>query len=440
MHTHDRQILSLAVPSIVSNITVPLLGLADVAIVGHIGNATHIGAIAIGSMIFNVVYWLFGFLRMGTSGMTSQSYGRQDMDGCIDIFIRSIMVAMSVAVSFLVFQLPLRSLAIWLMQTPSDILPMVKCYFNIVIWGAPAMLGLYAVTGWYVGMQNTRIPMLVAVLQNVVNVMLSLFFVFFMDMGIIGVATGTLVAQWSGLLLSLALFFINYASVAGRGTTNLFRRITMAVNQGSGVWRQFFMVNRDIFLRTLFLVAVNMFFTSAGASQGAMILAVNTLLMVLFTLFSYVMDGFAYAGEALAGRYYGAKDLLSLQTVVSRLFRWGLIMVIVFTLVYVIGGSSFLSLLTDDNEVVRASNPYIYWAFAIPAAGVSAFVYDGIFIGITATQGMLQSSLVATVVFFVLYLLLFQLYGNHALWFSFIVYLLMRGLVQRYLFHHMPIL
>ena len=200
------------------------------------------------------------------------------------------------------------------------------------------------------------------------------------------------------------------------------------------------MVNRDIFLRTLFLVAVNMFFTSAGASQGAMILAVNTLLMVLFTLFSYVMDGFAYAGEALAGRYYGAKDLLSLQTVVSRLFRWGLIMVIVFTLVYVIGGSSFLSLLTDDNEVVRASSPYIYWAFAIPAAGVSAFVYDGIFIGITATQGMLQSSLVATVVFFVLYLLLFPLYGNHALWFSFIVYLLMRGLVQRYLFLHLPIL
>ena len=170
----NKEILNLAVPSIISNITVPLLGLVDVAIVGHIGNETYIGAIAIGSMLFNVVYWVFGFLRMGTSGMTSQAYGRRDLQEAMRLLVRVLTVAFAIALCFIVCQMPLLKLGVWLMNTPEESVSLVKKYFLIVIWGAPATLGLYGITGWFVGMQNTRIPMMVAILQNITNIIVSL--------------------------------------------------------------------------------------------------------------------------------------------------------------------------------------------------------------------------------------------------------------------------
>lgn len=417
----DKEILRLALPSIVSNITVPLLGLVDVSIVGHIGDARYIGAIAVGSMIFNVLYWLFGFLRMGTSGLTAQAYGAQNREETTRMLHRGLTVALLTAAAILLLQLPLRHVAFFLMQATPDVVQLCTPYYNICVWGAPAVLGLYALTGWYIGMQNTRIPMLIAIGQNVVNILASLVLVFGLGLQIEGVALGTVIAQWAGFLTSLWLLHRNY----GLSVRFCFSRMSA-----------FLRVNRDIFLRTVCLVCVNLWFTSAGAAQGAVILAVNTLLMQLYLLFSYVLDGFAYAGEALSGRYYGAGDRQALDSVVKRLFGWGGAVTLLFTLTYVAGGSAFLGLLTSDAQVVSAAVPYMPWAWFVPVAGMAAFVWDGIFIGLTLSRDMLRSCFVASVAFFALYFALHPALGNHALWLALLVYLALRGLVQTWLYRH----
>lgn len=424
-----KQVFKLALPSIISNITVPLLGIIDLTIVGHMGDVIYIGAIAIGTMIFNVLYWLFGFVRMGTSGMTSQALGRRDLTEAMRLLVRSQTISTAIAATFIVFQLPIRWMALTIMQPTEQIAEQAAIYFSICIWGAPAMLGLYGLTGWFIGMQNTRIPMLVSIFQNIVNIVASVTFVFGFGMKIQGVALGTLTAQWTGFLLALYCWKRHYGRLAEYNwKDDLFKRSTMV---------RFFAVNRDIFIRTLFLVGVNFFFISAGSRQGAIILSVNTLLMTLFTLFSYVMDGFAYAGEALSGKYYSAANKLAFDRVYNSLFAWGAIMAVVFTLVYAVGGNGFLMLLTNEAVVVQSAETYFWWAVMIPIVSVSAFVYDGIFIGLTATRGMLVSSVVSALVFFALYLALQTYLGNHALWLAFIVYLDLRGGIQWFLYRRM---
>ena len=403
-----------------TNITVPLLGLVDTAIVGHMGSAAYIGAVAVGSMIFNLVYWLFGFLRMGTSGMTAQACGRRDFNEITRLLVRSGWVSLTIALLIVVLQWPIREGMLWFIGPTDDVRPLAATYFDIVVWGAPAMLSLYSLSGWFIGMQNTRIPMLVSIMQNVVNILASLTFVYGLGMKVEGVALGTVVAQYAGCMMALWCLWRYYRKVLGlRGQS--FHRSSLTA---------YFSSNRDIFLRTLCLVAVNLYFTSAGARQGATILAVNTLLMQLYLLFSYILDGFAYAGEALGGKYWGAKEMDTYKDIVRRLFGWGALMTILFTAIYVIGGTPFLSILTDEPQVVEASKAYVWWAYLIPAAGVAAFIWDGLFIGTTQTRGMLVSSAVAALVFFVTATVTMNIMGNHGLWLSMILYLLTRGIIQ----------
>ena len=427
MNPKDHQILRIALPAIVTNLTIPLLGLVDTAIVGHMGDAAYIGAIAVGSMIFSLVYWVFGFLRMGTSGMTAQARGRRDMKEVMRLLMRSLLGSMVIALTVIVFQYPLREMMLWLIAPTADVRSLSVTYFNIVVWGAPAVLGLYSLSGWFIGMQNSRTPMLISIMQNVVNILASLSLVYGLRMKVEGVALGTVIAQYAGLFVAVGLWWRYY------------RRLSLGkvllVKEKFVDWLVFFRVNRDIFLRTLFLVAVNLYFTSAGARQGAVILAVNTLLMQLYLFFSYFMDGFAYAGEAWGGRYWGAQDMVAFREVVRRLFVWGTAMVLLFTLVYVAGGMPFLRLLTDEPNVVEASRDYVWWAYLIPIVGVAPFIWDGIFIGITATREMLVSSCIAAMVFFIGVTGLMGQMGNHGLWLSMILYLATRGIVQTYLYH-----
>ena len=425
MNTHNREILQIALPSIVSNITVPLLGLIDVTIVGHLGAASYIGAIAVGGMLFNIIYWIFGFLRMGTGGMTSQAYGRGDEAEMMRLLTRSTGVGMLIALTLIVLQYPIERTAFSLIETTPEVERLAATYFRICIWGAPAVLGLYSFSGWFIGMQNSRYPMFIAITQNIVNILMSLVLVYGLEMKIEGVAIGTLVAQYAGWLMAIGLWMHRYKHL--RPYAEL-RSLT-----DKGAMRRFFQVNRDIFLRTLCLVSVTVFFTSAGAAQGEVILAVNTLLMQLFTLFSYIMDGFAYAGEALAGKHIGADNRPALRTMVRQLFVWGIALALVFTLIYGIGGEVFLSLLTNEESVITASSTYFYWVLAIPLAGFAAFLYDGIFIGATATGLMLRAMFVASVAFFLIYFGCREAMGNHALWLAFITYLSLRGIVQGYL-------
>ena len=328
----NRKILHIALPAIVSNITVPLLGLVDVSIVGHLGDTAYIGAIAVGGMIFNVMYWLFGFLRMGTSGITSQSYGRRDLPEVVRLLVRSLGVGWAVAFLMILLQVPLRDFALFIMEPTESVRHYAELYFNILIWGAPATLGLYSFTGWFIGMQNSRLPMAIAITQNVVNIVASLVLVFCLGLKVEGVALGTLVAQYAGLFIAFGAWF----SVYGR-LRKYFCRIDLF---GWSQMKGFLSVNRDIFLRTLCLISVMLFFTSAGSWQGETILAVNTLLMQFYMIFSYIMDGFAYAGEAISGKYYGAGNKVGLSAAVRHLFGWGAVMTVAFTLLYIIGGNS----------------------------------------------------------------------------------------------------
>ena len=425
MNTHNREILQIALPSIVSNITVPLLGLIDATIVGHLGAASYIGAIAVGGMLFNIIYWIFGFLRMGTSGMTSQAYGQKDEAETMRILARSIGVGMLIALALIILQYPIERIAFTLMKATPEVERLASLYFRICIWGAPAVLGLYSISGWCIGMQNSRFPMYVAITQNIVNILASLVLVYGFGMKIEGVAIGTLVAQYSGLLMAIGLWSSHFK--------RLLPYVQLHTLLAKGAIRRFFQVNRDIFFRTLCLVAVTMYFTSAGAAQGEVILAVNTLLMHFFTFFSYVMDGFAYAGEALVGKYLGANDRPALRQMVHQLFIWGIGLSVVFTLVYGIGGKEFLGLITNEQSVIAASSAYFYWVLAIPLAGFAAFLYDGIFIGATATRWMLRAMFIASVAFFFIYYGCRGVMGNHALWLAFITYLALRGIVQAFL-------
>ena len=425
MNTHNREILQIALPSIVSNITVPLLGLIDAAIVGHLGAASYIGAIAVGGMLFNIIYWIFGFLRMGTSGMTSQAYGQKDEAETMRILARSMGVGMLIALALIILQYPIERIAFTLMKATPEVDRLASLYFRICIWGAPAVLGLYSISGWCIGMQNSRFPMYVAITQNIVNILASLVLVYGFGMKIEGVAIGTLVAQYAGLLMAAWLWTSHFK--------RLLPYIQLQTLLAKGAIRRFFQVNRDIFFRTLCLVAVTMYFTSAGAAQGEVILAGNTLLMHFFTFFSYIMDGFAYAGEALVGKHLGANDRPALRQMVHQLFVWGIVLSLVFTLVYGIGGKVFLGLITNEQSVITASSAYFYWVLAIPLAGFAAFLYDGIFIGATATRWMLYAMSIATIAFFLIYYGFREAMDNHALWLAFITYLALRGIVQGFL-------
>lgn len=427
----NRKILQLAIPSIVSNITVPLLGLVDVAIVGHLGSASYIGAIAVGGMLFNMIYWIFGFLRMGTSGMTAQAYGKRDLTEVVRTLLRAVGVGLLISLGLWILQSPILRGAFVLIDATEEMKRWASLYFNICIWGAPAVLGLYGFAGWFVGMQNSRFPMFIAITQNIVNIAASLCFVFVLGMKVEGVALGTLIAQYAGLFMAFALWLKYYGRLK-------------AYIDWDGLWggeamRRFFSVNSDIFFRTLCLVAVTTFFTSTGARQGDVILAVNTLLMQLFTLFSYIMDGFAYAGEALAGRFIGAKNDVGLRRCIRLLFLWGIGLSLSFTILYAFLGRDFLGLLTNDTSVIKASGDYFYWVLAIPLCGFSAFLWDGIFIGATATRQMLCSMLVASATFFIIYYLFYRSMGNHALWMAFLGYLSLRGGMQWILWRYRKI-
>lgn len=422
MNKYNKQILNIAIPSIVSNITVPLLGMVDVTIVGHLGAASYIGAIAVGGMIFNIIYWVFGFLRMGTSGLTSQALGQRNFQETLRMLTRSLTIAMTIALTLFALQIPIKWAALRIMEPSAEVTHLASVYFNILIWGAPAMLGLFSLNGWFIGMQNSKIPMAIAITQNIVNIAASTLLVFGLGLKVEGVAFGTLIAQYAGFGMGLWLCLHHYCRLR-------------KYFSWKGMWKRsamqhFFNVNRDIFLRTLCMVAVMLYFTSAGSRQGDIILAVNTLLMQFYLLFSYIMDGFAYAGEAISGKCYGAGNTQALGKTIRHTFAWGAVMALLFTLTYGGGGDAFLSLLTDEPSVITAARTYFGWALAIPAVSMAAFVWDGIYIGCTMTRGMLVSMFVAMATFFCLYLLLVPHMGNHGLWIAFLAYLFSRGAAQ----------
>ena len=435
----NKRILGLALPNIVTNITVPLLGMVDMAIVGHL-SGDHIGAIAIGTQIFNLIYWNFGFLRMGTSGFTAQAFGAERWDETVKILIRACAIALTIALLLIALQWPISLAVPYIFESSNHVLGLALTYFFVRIWAAPATLGLYAIKGWFIGMQDSKTPMWIAIFLNCVNIAASLLFVIVLHWDIAGVALGTVLANYSGL--ALGLFFLQKRLHGLKVTKRV--RVSKDIVKDALHWqemRRFFKVNGDIFLRTLCLSGVFTFITAASSHISDKILAVDALLLQFFTLFSYIMDGFAYAGESLVGRHIGAKQKRHLKLAVRLLIMWGMALTVVFTGLYAAFGNQFLHIFTDKQEIISAAGDYMYWVLVIPVCGFAAFLFDGIFIGATATHTMRNAMFVATAAFFIIYYGL-KYYGlhyvghltdhgwNNNLWTAFMVFLILRGLLQ----------
>lgn len=337
-------------------------------------------------------------------------------------------MGLSISAAILLLQIPFQRLAFLLMKPESVIVPHAIRYFYICIWGAPAMLAQYSLTGWFIGVQDTRSPMWIAILQNLINIAASTFLVFFCDLHIEGVALGTVIAQWSGCLMAILILLKKYG-ISARDIMISPANVTMPS-------RQFFSVNGNLFLRTLCMIAVMVYFTSAGSRMGNTILSANSLLMQFFILYSYFMDGLANAAEALSGRYAGAGDKEMLRRTVSTLFAWGLIISVAFSFLYIVLGDTLLHLFTNQAYIILVARSYLPWVYAIPIIALMAIVWDGIFIGTTQTRGMLFCTAIAMIVFFSLWFLYRNSLQNHALWLAFISYLFTRGFIQTVIFKH----
>lgn len=417
----NKKILQLAIPNIVTNITIPLLSMVDLGLMGHMEGERYLGAIALGSMIFSFLFWGFGFLRMGTSGFTAQAYGRRDLGEAGAVLVRGIFTAFAAGILLIVLQIPIAWVALKFISGQPETEALALSYYGIRIFAAPATLVIYALTGWFIGMQNARIPMILAISINLFNIILSLVFIRFFGLASDGIAWANLVSQYLGLFLGV--FFLSF--YWKRLRTYLHIRTALSWKH----FKSFIHVNSDIFIRTLCLIFTLSFFTVQSANTSDTVLAVNTLLFQFFYFFSYFVDGFAYAAEALTGRYVGASDLKNLKRSIHLLFIWGLGIAILFTFVYLVFGSQILSMLTNNIEVLHAAKPYMIWVIAVPFVTFSAFIWDGIFVGATASKAMRNSMvIITTVIFLPSYYILEPLMGNHGLWLAMMLFMGARGI------------
>ena len=412
----NREILRLALPNIISNITVPIMGIAGTVIAGRWGgSASTIGALAIGVSIFNFIYWNCGFIRMGTSGLTAQAFGAGDMKGATLMLARAAFVSCVVGFGVLALQRPIGLAALEIMHGDE----MVADYFFARIWAVPAGVMLFGLNGWLTGMQNAIIPMIVAIAVNVIHI----------------VAYASVAAQWSGVTVTLIITWLHYR--------RRFTAISWREVMDLAAMRKFFVINRDIIVRTLCIVAAYTFFTAASARMDdPVMLAVNTILLQLFTLFSYMNDGFAYAAEALTGRFIGARDPRSLRRCVRRCMAWCMAVAILYVGLYVGWWQDLLHMFINDTTadaalIVEYAGRYIGWIIAIPLVAAMPFIMDGVMVGATQSRIMRDSMLLATAAYFLIFYTLHPLIGNNALWLAFTSFMLLRGIFEFFMSHRL---
>ncbi|MBR4431731.1 MAG: MATE family efflux transporter [Paludibacteraceae bacterium] len=430
---HNYDILRLAVPSILANITIPLVGIVDTAIVGHLSDAAAIGGIAIGTMLFDLLYWNFGFLRIGTSGLTAQAYGKGERlkvngervpDECRTILTQSLSVAMIAALFVWAIQWLFVTAVLAVVPCSSEVASVARQYFFVRIWAAPATLMLMALKGWFIGMQDTKSPMAVDILVNVVNMGASYYLAVHTPLGVVGVAWGTLIAQYCGLILATGILGFRYNVI----TICRYNEWKAALR-----WkelRRMMTLNGNLFIRSLCFMVVYVGFTSLASQYGDTELAVSSILMKLFMFFSYFVDGFAYAGEALVGKAFGERTMdkgqRTIDEVVRSLFNWSIGVGLIFTVIYTLWGKACIGLMTNEPEVLSTSTRYIGWLIAMPIISTLAFMWDGVYVGATAGVQIRNSMIWAAVGFVLAYVACFRFVGIQALYIAYFVHLIAR--------------
>ncbi len=409
----------LAGPMIVSNISIALLGLVDTAVVGHLEQPYYLGGIAIGTVIFDFIYWGMGFLRMSTTGITAQVHGRSDNNACRTILAQSLLAAMCIALLILIFQQGIANLALWLLEGSDEVSFYARTYFEWTVWGAPAVLSLLVMTGWFLGMQNARATLYVAVTVNAINIILDFVFVFGFNMDVRGVALASVISLYIGMLLALWI-----------------AAAELRKNQGEWLIPEIFHVqrlkeilslNQNIFIRTICLIFVFAFFTRHGAQQGDLILAANAILLNFQALMALGLDGFANAAEALVGRAIGSKNKQAFLEHVKTATVWSLIVALGFACIYAFAGKALINTLTDIDSIRVEAYRYLPWMILSPIVAVWCFMLDGVFIGATRGKEMRNSMLISTFLVFLPAWYLLQGYANHGLWLAFIIFFLARG-------------
>ena len=423
----NREIRALAVPNVISNVSVPLISSVDTYLMGQL-SAASLAAVGLGGMVFNFLYWNMGFLRMGTTGMTAQAYGRGDKANMTAVLLKASFLALVISLIFIVLQQPLFDMACWAMSIERGQLPEVWSYYAVRIFGAPAALLLMAMLGWLFGMQNAKYPLWITVFINIINIAASVYLVRILNMGVRGAALGTLTAQYAGVLFCAAMIYLRYGDQFVREAftiKHIFDRIGNLLR-----------INQDIFIRTLFLSTAFLLIFRFSREIGPDILAVNVVFMQFLNWMSYAIDGFAYAAESLVGKYKGAKDELLLKLSVRWNMIWGFVFALLFALVYSFYSEDIFGLFieSDDGSLVNLASEYFFWLTLMPILGFACYIWDGIFIGLTASISMRNSMFLAFIVYLLTYLFLPETWGNHRIWAAFSVFLVFRAVFQWFLY------
>ena len=423
----NKEIYRLAVPNIITNITIPILGMVDLSLLGHLDSPVYLGAVSIGAMIFNILYWGMNFIRMSTTGFTSQAYGEGDTEKIAVNLFRPLIIAFSIGFVLILLKDITQTVSFNLLQSEAETEKLAASYFNIRIWAAPASLSLYGFYGWFIGMQNSRYPFFIAIFINIVNIALSYFFIYHLNMKSDGAALGTVAAQYSGVLLSMLLLFKKYRKYLN---INFFNK---SFNKKDIVG--LFKVNTNIFIRTLGIMLVFTFFTASSANKSTLILDTNTVLFQFYIFFTYFIDGFAYATEALSGKYKGKKDYKNFMLVIKKIFFISFVVSVLFSVIYVFFGDFIIQIMTGNKQILELSQKYIFWVYILPVLSFAAFIWDGVFVGTTMSKEMRNTMLASSLlVFFPVYYLFEPTMGNNALWLALILFLTSRGVFQTFVF------
>ncbi|MCL9776477.1 MATE family efflux transporter DinF [Vibrio methylphosphonaticus] len=414
-----RRVLLLAIPMVLSNITVPLLGLVDAAVIGHLEHAWYLGGVALGSTMISVTFWLLGFLRMSTTGLTAQAFGAKDKRQLALVFLQGSLMALGFAVLFLVFHSWLSDVVFSLSSASDQVKYYGAQYFAIRAWSAPAALMNFVLLGWLLGTQNAKAPMWMVLITNVINIVLDVVFVMGFKWQVEGAAFASVIADYSGCLFGLLC-------VAKTWKARHLPRLSALYSEATQDLARFVRLNRDIFLRSLCLQATFSFMTFQGAAFGDDIVAANAVLMSFLMIISYGMDGFAYAMEAMVGKAMGSKSKAELVESLVGTFFWSFIICVALTVLFAVAGTSLVALITTIETVQQQAQHYLPWLIAMPLISMWCFLFDGIFIGATKGKEMRNSMFIATCCFFLIFTLSAE-WGNHALWFAMISFMLMRG-------------
>ncbi len=398
------------------------MGIVDTALMGRMDDPAYIGAIALGGVVFNILYWGFGFLRPGTTGLTAQAYGAKDYPTVYKYFLQAFGLSLIFGFSLLVFHVPIGKFAYSFLNGSEQVKSLSYEYFSIRVLAAPAVISLFAFRGWFFGMQNAIAPMVLTIVSNVINIFLSWYLVMQCGMEVKGVAIGTVVAQYASLLLAFGILLY-------RHKTEVFKYIERQTFQLSKM-KRFLNVNRDMFLRNIGMILVFSFFTNFSAGVSEEYLAVNEILLQLFYFMSYSVDGFAYAAESLVGRYIGEKSADKVKVVVRKTLIYGLLFGSLFAVGYLFFGSTFMRIFTNNEAIIAEAQPYFKWLALVALCGALAFIWDGVYSGATASKELRNAMFLSVVSFFLVFFLLHSFYPDHAIWIAMIAFMLARSLFQ----------